>query len=567
MENRKLLLLILLSCIFSEQAVAKPCWVFFTDRGELDIEKEVAAKIASPLEPKNRSRRARIFGRGQLFDEMDVPVNPAYISVVTGISGSIRTVTRFLNGVSVELDEEAVERIRALTFVREVRPVAVYTRTLHPVLPERAKFERAEKFADLSYGNSFEQLNVIGVTQLHKYGYMGSGITIAVLDSGFDNLGHAAFDSIMVAHRWDFVEADSDPVGDSHGSEVLSIMAALDRGQMIGAVPYATYLLARTEIVELDKELRVEEDYWVSGIEWADSLGADIVHSSLGYTTFDDGSGYTYADLDGDTAVTTIVADAAVAKGMVVVTSAGNEGNKEWYYVTTPADGDSVIAVGAIDTEGVVAPLSSRGPTYDGRTKPDFMALGENVWVVDTATQNSYKYGGGTSYAAPAVSGAAALLLETNPLWMPLDVYEALRITAVDRGIAGPDSLYGHGIINAIEASGIEPPPPVVSGFKVYDPYPQPITFDLSTNKLYFPIDIPVDGRTLTIKIFTFTGENVKTLEKQYLNSGSFLDPNIDTPSWDGTNFSGENVAPGIYYYMVRLFGYDAYTGKIAVMR
>ena len=564
MKNRIIFLLIIFQFFtYTAHAETRPYWVFFTDRGSINIENAVAAKIVSPDEPKNTSRRARIFGRKALIDERDVQVNPEYIAAVAAISERLRTVTRFLNGVSVELDARALETVRVMPFVRNVRPVAVFRRPSEPepsVLMKPGAEERVEAF---SYGNSFEQLNMIGIPQIHGSGYLGSGITIAVLDNGFEHLNHTAFESIKVTHMWDFVESNDDLSGADHGTEVLSILAAMDPGSMIGAAPYATYLLARTELADLLTEVRAEEDYWVAGVEWADSLGADIVSSSLGYTTFDDGSGYTYADLDGDTAVTTIAADAAVAKGIIIVTSVGNEGNSFWYYMTTPADGDSVLAVGSVNHDWIVSAFSSRGPTYDGRIKPDFVALGEHVQIVDTSGQSSYKFGNGTSYAAPAVSGAVALLLEVHPTWDFGKLREELISTAE---ISGPDSLYGYGIIDAFAASGLEIPPVVISGFKVYDPFPQPITFNETTRRLYFPVNVPVEGKTLTIKIHNFTGENIQTLTSPLSGSGLLRYPG-EAPFWDGTNFSGENVAPGVYYYSIGLFGYGIHTGKIMVMQ
>ena len=558
------LLFILLMFFFCRNGLAaekRPYWIFFTDRGDINVEREIAAKIASSTEPKNSSRRARVFRSEQVFNETDVKVNPEYIAAVTEISGSLRTVTRFLNGVSVELDEEGLKRVKIMPFVREVRPLKVFRESIEPEPVELMRPGREEK--ETEYGNSFDQLNMIDIIKMHKLGYMGSGILIAVLDSGFDNLEHAAFDSARIVDMWDFVDNDNNPVGDNHGTEVLSVIAALDQGTMIGAAPYATYLLARTEIVVNNKEIRAEEDNWVKAIEWADSLGTDIVNSSLGYTTFDDGSGYTYSDLDGDTAVTTIAADAAAAKGMIIVNSAGNEGNTSWYYVTTPADGDSVLAIGSVNRDTIVSQFSSRGPTFDGRIKPDFVALGENVWIVNTSGHNTYKFASGTSFATPAVSGAVALLLEVHPLW-DFDKLKDELISGAHNARA--DSLYGYGIVDTFAASGLEQPAPVATRFSVYDPYPQPITFSETNRWIYFPVSIPVEGRTLIIKIFNFTGENIQTLESPVTRSGLLRDPGY-APSWDGTNFSGEHVAPGIYFYSIRLFGYDTYTGKIMVMR
>ena len=402
---------------------------------------------------------------------------------------------------------------------------------------------------------------MVGVIDLHTLGYLGDGIKIAILDSGFDNLEHTAFDSIRVSNKRDFVEGDDDPAGHSHGSEVLSIMAAPDHGNMIGAAPYATYILARTEIIE--QELRVEEDYWVAGIEWADSLGTDIVNSSLGYTEFDDDTDYTYGDLDGETAITTIAADIAVAHGIVVVTSAGNMGDEPWHYVTTPADGFNVLAVGGVDLDGEIVPSSSRGPTYDGRIKPDFVALGSSVLATNTATPGSYHTFQGTSFSSPAVSGAVALILEVNEFWGPDNVKNALISTA-SGGVAFADTVYGYGLIDALEASGLEIPETPVVAFKAYDPFPQPFNFNKGNLKMYFPVDIPSEG-DLLIKIFNFAGENIKTIEKSFITAGEKQDRR-EAPSWDGTNFTGDDVAPGIYYYKIN-FGYGGYTGKIAVIR
>ncbi len=203
MKNRIILVffIILFFCIKEAYAETKPYWVFFADRGEVNIEKAVAAKIASPDEPKSVCRRARIMGKEKIFDERDLPVNPEYCTKVEKIAGRLRTVTRYFNGVSVELDDEALEEVKSLPFVKEVKPVKSFKK---PPEPERSgifKPSGGEKGEGLSYGNSFDQLNMIGVIGLHSMGYLGEGITISVLDSGFDNLEHAAFDSIHVSHK------------------------------------------------------------------------------------------------------------------------------------------------------------------------------------------------------------------------------------------------------------------------------------------------------------------------------------------------------------------------------
>jgi serine protease AprX len=563
---KKTLLYFFITCFIPANllyAETAPYWVFFKDRGAVNIARAVSAKIVSTYEPKNTGRRAKTLG-SRIFDERDLPVNQGYIDEVVKITGSIRTVTRYFNGVTVVLDEGALTRIKNLPFVQSVKPVVSFRapEKPSPVPAMPRKVSGREKPSQLSYGNSFEQLNSIDVVPLQNRGYFGEGIRIGILDSGFDNLGHAAFDSIRISNRWDFVGKDSDVGGDDHGSQVLSVMAALDRGSMIGAAPHATFLLARTEIIN-DVDTHIEEDYWVSGLEWADSLGVDVVQSSLGYSVFDDGKSYSYSDMNGQTAVSTIAADIAVGKGIVVVNAAGNEGDKPWYYVTAPADGKKVIAVGSVNRDGKVSAFSSRGPAFDGRVKPDFMAMGEQVEVIN-GVGNSYLFLQGTSFASPAVSGAVALLLQIHQDWTPAVLYDSLFVYARP---AAPDSLYGHGILDAFAASGLTSQGSVSAKFITYDPYPQPVLFNTNNRWLYFPVDIPESGKTLSIRIFNFTGETIKTIEKAMPAAGSFRDRTA-APSWDGTNFTGDAVAPGIYFYSIQLSGFGAgYHGKIAVMR
>ena len=580
-KNRKNIILIFLIlsaflfCAGIAHARTNPYWVLFEDRGDIDIAQSVAAKKTSAVDPKVSSRRARAMGIDNIFDERDLPVNPEYVDGIIEISGGVRTVTRYFNGVSVDLDDSAVQEVRNLPYVRLIRPVSVFSGRDVPEKPEKPEKPAAlkpgvrEDIEGEKYGDSFSQVKMVGAVGLHNLGYLGEGIKIAVLDSGFNNLAHAAFDSIRITHKWDFVDSDDNPEGDDHGSQVLAVMAAKHDNNLIGVAPYASYMLARTEIVENSEDVSAEEDYWVAGVEWADSLGADIINSSLGYIEFEDKPDYTYADLDGEHAVTTLAADIAVERGIVVVTSAGNEGNTYWYYVTTPADGFGVLAIGAVDVYFEITASSSRGPTFDGRVKPDFVALGKNVRMpfIDNNNTKDYTLKHGTSFASPAASGAAALLLEINPSWEPADVTAAFLDTAGDLGEAGPDSLYGYGSINALGASGLEPPEPDVTAFKVFDPFPQPIEFGgANVNaKVFFPLEIPSGGKLL-IKIYNFAGEIIQTVENDYTGAGRKTD-RLEAPSWDGTNYTGDDVAPGIYFYTIRLTGYDTFKGKIAVIR
>ena len=251
-----------------------------------------------------------------------------------------------------------------------------------------------------------------------------------------------------------------------HGTAVWSLLAADVPGVLIGTAPAAEYILAKTEDIRFEQ--RTEEDDYVAALEWAHSLGAHIVSSSLGYLGFDDGSGYTQAQLNGDLAITTIAADAAAARGILVLTAAGNEG-PNLRTLVTPADGDSVVAVGAEDSLGALVGFSSRGPTADGRIKPDFVAPGVSVWVLDTRAGGGFNRLNGTSFATPLLSGVSALLREVHPNLGPIEIREALKragnnatTPTPDRGWGLPDAMVAASFPNGIVLS--EPADSVLSG-------------------------------------------------------------------------------------------------------
>jgi hypothetical protein len=284
----------------------------------------------------------------------------------------------------------------------------------------------------------------------------GKGILITILDTGFW-LHHPAFDYILNSGRLiathDFINND-DNVEDQndqqrgHGTAVWSAVGGFVSDTLVGCAYGAQFALAKTEIVS--QEIQIEEDNWVAGVEWADSIGADVVSSSLGYNDW-----YTYKDMDGKTAKCTIAADLAVSKGIVVVNAAGNERNCSfppcWNYVIAPADGDSVIAVGAVDLQGNIASFSSMGPTYDGSIKPDVDACGVSTYCA--SAYGGYTRASGTSLSTPLVAGVCALFLEIHPQWKPYDVINALHSTSSQAD--HPDTLMGYGIVNAAKASGL----------------------------------------------------------------------------------------------------------------
>ncbi len=429
-------------------------WVFFKDKGITSSVQYRRALDESTAQLSERSLRRRMLrGSKAGLDFTDLPVREDYLNQLKNLNMKIRVVSRWLNAASVEANRRQIERLRDLPFVRAVKKVVTFTRR-RPLREEEQlrNFGKPPGNLALDYGESYAQLEQIHVPEFHGIGFSGKGVLITLLDTGFF-VDHPAFEHINNSGRLlathDFINGDDD-VGDGdeyqgdHGTSVLSVAGGFVEGTMVGGAFGAEFALAKTEI--RDEEIQAEEDHWVRGVEWADSLGADIVSSSLGYNDW-----YTYEDMDGNTAVCTQAADLAVSKGIVVVNAAGNERIYPWYYVIAPADGDSVIAAGAVNLAGQITDFSSAGPTYDGRIKPDVCALGDDVFCA--SAYGGYTNSDGTSFAAPLVAGACALLLEAHPDWDPIDVGEALRTTASQAG--SPDNLMGYGIVNVVKASGL----------------------------------------------------------------------------------------------------------------
>lgn len=386
-----------------------------------------------------------------LFARPEVPLE-AVQSLVEQARGRLRRNSRWLHAVSARLDRRALETVATSELLRHIQPVAVFVSPKPPPpTPEPIPHAPAADPRDSLYGPSAMPLRRLNLFPLVERGYRGRGVRIAVLDTGFET-DHPAFSSAAVIAQRDFVgdslapdtvvknEPGDAPDASRHGTAVWSLLAANLPGYMVGVAPEAEYLLAKTEDVRFER--RVEEDNYVAALEWADSLGARVISSSLGYLTFDDGFAYSSGQLNGDFAVTTVAADLAAARGMTVVTAAGNGGPQPRSLVT-PADGDSVFAVGAEDSLGVLVSFSSRGPTADGRIKPDVVAPGLRIWVIDTQNPSGFSRLDGTSFSTPLVAGAAVLLRELHPSLTGYEAGLALRNSGSNAEAPGPDRGWG----------------------------------------------------------------------------------------------------------------------------
>lgn len=366
------------SSIASEKSATNNYWILFSDKHSQS--------------PEVMSQRAyeRRQKRGSLDDYSwyDLAVDQSYLQIIQSHGAAIRTVSRWLNAASVSADDSILPAIYILPFVLKIVPVQSYT------MPTPSMFEKKinlfGKPAVFDYGPSYLQISQINVDSLHNIGLSGRGVTIGMMDTGFDT-NHPAFARMDSAHQiiitHDFINGDSNVVDGfdvqrGHGTSTLSVIGGFSPGNLIGPAYGADFILAKTEIINI-RDTTIEEDYWVAASEWMESLGVDIISSSLGYLDW-----YDTLELDGKTALITKAANVADSLGIIVVNSAGNEGtNPFWRKIVPPSDGFSVIAVGAVDGDGNIVDFSSRGPTADGRIKPDVCALGLNDYVADYATR------------------------------------------------------------------------------------------------------------------------------------------------------------------------------------
>lgn len=407
--------------------------------------------------------------------ESDKPLSPEYLDDIKASGAHIVYQSKWLNMVIAKSDKRTFSsEMNKKSYIKTIES-ADYLFAERETIREKPFFEK-EKIEKIpprlirtkqsgntsnfyNYGIGVDQIEMIGMQHLHNMGYTGAGITIGVIDAGYNRADlHPAFDSLwhngQILGSRDFVQPGSNLYATSmstHGTMVLSTMGANLPGQLIGTAPRASYWLLRSE--DTNGEYLLEEYYWVNAAEFADSVGVDIINSSLGYSAFDNPlENHSYEDMDGNTTVITIGADMAAAKGILVVNSAGNSGgNYTWPYITAPADGDSVFTIGAVDINGNYAYFSSIGPTYDGRFKPDVMAMGMGSIVANV--NGGIASGNGTSFSSPIIAGAAASLWQANPTMTNMDLLNAIKATASKSN--NPDNLMGWGIPDFLLANNL----------------------------------------------------------------------------------------------------------------
>jgi serine protease AprX len=391
----------------------------------------------------------------------DFPVNPAYVAAVKQTGASIVFSSRWFNGSVVEASDAQLELIKKLPFYKGIElnlPVANLTSKSEGVERINAVNRKLGTEEDLDYGSMNAQLALMEVAQHHQKGYHGENMIIAVIDNGFNSSDKVGFlkplrDENRIIDTYDFMARESNVYNDgSHGLNVMSTMAADLPGTMIGAAFKATYALYRSENDYIESPY--EEITWLMAAERADSIGADVINTSLGYAFFDNEFdkpeyNYTYADMDGKTTIISRAARFATRTGMLVVCSAGNEGDNAWHYVTAPADVDSVLSVGATNYERSYVPLSSVGPNAAGQQKPDVAAVGLQAIAGNTAG-NVSGYNG-TSLASPQIAGLCAILWQAYPQLTAQQIINAVKMSGHQS--TNPDNLLGYGVPNLVRAA------------------------------------------------------------------------------------------------------------------
>lgn len=416
-------------------------WVELSDKGNVD---ETTYKSADLFSDRAILRREK---HNVPLHYSDFPIHDQYLSSLKKMDLQILKKSKWFNGVMIcSSDTTLVDSLRALPFVKNIDTLGAKFVTI--TNRHNSKLD-AVLVEEHIHGVANNQIEMVGGLSLHNQGFKGQGIHIAVFDAGFGNANElGAFSHLFVNDQllgtWDYVEGNANVYENSyHGMSVLSTMAGTIEGEYIGTSPGASYWLLKTE--DPNTETLIEEYNWAIAAEFADSVGVDIINSSLGYTTFDITSqNHSYEDLDGKTTIISQAATLAARKGMIVCNSAGNSGNKNWRYIGAPADADSILTVGGVDAEQEVSVFSSFGPSADGRVKPSVSAQASATAIINR--YNSVSYSNGTSFSSPIVAGMTACLWQAH--------YDKTNMQLIDAIIRSahlyqnPDNQLGYGIPN-----------------------------------------------------------------------------------------------------------------------
>ncbi|MDO5974995.1 S8 family serine peptidase [Flavivirga jejuensis] len=533
---KKYLLLPMFFCYLLNVFAQQDAWVYLKDK------QNVTSSIANPISILTQKAIDRKNAHNVLIDARDVPVNESYISQLKGAIGiSVMAKSKWLNAVHVRGSETDINNLSTTySFIDSIDFADKSLNTLK-FTKQKSKSKLENVFTVFEYGDAANQIEMIHGDELHLADYTGTGITVAVIDAGFPNVNTMSSfqrlrDAGNILDDYDFVNRDDDVYTNatsSHGTWVLSTMAGYIEGDYVGTAPDASYYLFVTE--DALSENPVEESYWVEAAERADSLGVDVINTSLGYTTYDNANySYTTADMDGDTAFITRGANIAFEKGMLLVNSAGNSGNKSWGIVGAPADAAGVFSIGAVQANGTYAAFSSKGNSTQPTQKPDVVAQGQASYVIGTndviGTVN------GTSFSSPIMAGGMVCLWQALPNKTNAEIMQLVRESASQ--YSSPDYFLGYGIPNLQTALNtalsLGNNADISQDLKLF---PNP-TKDI----VYF--SFPLDQSELSVVIFNALGKQI--LESTIANTSNQIDLSSFSKGVYVVRIQSENVSKKI---------------------
>lgn len=462
---------------YRPDSIAYRYLVYFKDKGPYRPDEKLekgseAYKLAeSQLSVKALWRRGKVLPDDELVSYMDIPVYEQYTDKIKSMGFKLNAVSKWFNMVSIFATRKQLDEIKKLDFVDRIEGVHFLEKADYHSSKKKNYshyFLDTAKYVRYDYGPSYWQNQQINVPILHYCGINGWGVTIGMCDDGYNWRKHQALRDRNVLGEYDWIFKDDSVQNqfppnqypedawdqDDHGTTTFSTIGGFFNGELIGPAFNSSFYLSKDE--DNRSETPVEEDYWVQAVEWMEAQGIDVLSCSLIYKPYDyPNNSYNYFDMDGKTTLIVRAAEIAVHLGVVVCNSMGNERQTVPPSIVSPPDGDSVISVGAVDSTGLIADFSSNGPTFDGRIKPDVVAEGVDVWtaVSPSLTDNdsTYSYGSGTSYSCPLTAGVCALILSAHPDLTPMQVKEALKMTANNKDSA--NNVYGWGLINAYDAA------------------------------------------------------------------------------------------------------------------
>ena len=480
------------------QAQIQDAWVFFADKENVQV------SIENPLTILTQEALDRKALHEVVIDERDVPVNETYITTIKDTPGiTVWAKSKWMNCIYVQGTMADIEALNDLSFVVGLEYADKDLNWPNPVpVSDKFAIEQQQERIEYDYGAAANQIEMISGDFIHRQDFTGEGMIVAVMDSGFPNFeNNPGYAHVMANNRllgtYDFYARTTDVTGTgTHGSSTTSDIGGYVENQFVGTAPNASFYLFRTEYGPSENPR--EEAWWVEALERADSLGVDVVNTSLGYQVYDNANyDHSYEDLDGQTTFAARGANLAYEKGMILVTSAGNQGNS-FGTVATPADAIGLLAVGAVNAGGNYASFSSRGPTVDGRVKPDVMAQGQSAAVLTTT--GAVDFSSGTSFSSPILAGAVACLWQSRPETKNFELMQIIRESA--HLYQNPTPQMGYGIPNFEIAYN------VLLGLGIEDLAQQSlIAIAPNPVKTYFEVSLPASVEQAEVLIYNTIGQ------------------------------------------------------------